>query len=164
MPGKSQGSTFSARLEARKRDSTLQLLFKCARLLNEAALGRVRTRSGLDVRPSHTALFPHIDLAGTRLTELARRLGVSKQAASQLVEELEEMGIVRRSPDPSDGRAKLVHFSARGKRGLLAGLEVLRTLEAELAAAVGAHRMGELHDTLARLLDTIERPPAPSSG
>lgn len=156
-------SSFSDKLESRKSESTLQLLFKAARLLNETALGRVRVKSGLAVRPSHTALFPHIDLAGTRLTDLADRLGVTKQAAGQLVQELEGMGVLERAPDPTDGRAKLVRWSARGKRGLLAGLDVLQTLEAELAAAIGARRVQDLHDTLARLLAHLE-PPAPVDG
>src|SRR5690348_16870172 len=85
---------FDAELERRKHESTLQLLFKAARLLDEAALARVaEQRGGLRLRRSHTALFPHIDLAGTRITDLAERLGVSKQAVSQLVDDLEELGV-----------------------------------------------------------------------
>ena len=64
------------------------------------------------IRPAHTALFPHIDLSGTRQTALARRMGVSKQAVGQLVSELEQMGALERVPDPSDGRARLVRFAA----------------------------------------------------
>ena len=55
----------------------------------------MREKTGVaTIRPSHTALLPHIDLEGTRLTVLAERLGVSKQATSQLVGDMEEMGMV----------------------------------------------------------------------
>ena len=67
-------------------------LFKAARLINEDAIARVRERTGEPVRVAHTALLPHVDLEGTRLTELARRMGVTKQAVGQLVDELEQMG------------------------------------------------------------------------
>lgn len=142
---------YSRRLEDAKAASTAQLLFRCARLLNERALAEVRALSGQPVRAAHTALFPHLDLEGTRPTELARRLGVSKQAVGQLIDELEAMGMVERRPDPEDGRARRVHFSARGREALLHGLGVLRGLEAELAAQIGPAQMQALHGALVAL-------------
>jgi DNA-binding MarR family transcriptional regulator len=134
------------------------LLFKSARLLDEQALARVRARSGITtLRPAHTKLLPHIDLAGTRLTDLAARLGVSKQAAGQLVDELIELGMLERVAHPEDGRARMVRFSARGRRGLLHGLGVLQELEGELATAIGAPEIARLRELLARLLAALER-------
>jgi DNA-binding MarR family transcriptional regulator len=148
---------FRAELERRKKDSVGQLLFRAARLFNEMALARVRERlGGPKVRASHTSLFPFVDLEGTRLTELAARMGVSKQAAGQLVGELEEMGVLERVPDPADGRAKLVRFSARGRRGLLEGLALLRRLELELSAQMQEGDMDRLHGILVRLLAALE--------
>src|SRR4051812_27451098 len=85
---------YTKRLEAEKARSTLQLLFKAARLLNEQAIARVRSRTKMPVRVAHTTLLPHVDLGGTRLTDLAARLGVTKQAVGQLVDELVAMGIL----------------------------------------------------------------------
>jgi len=148
---------FRAELERRKKDSVGQLLFRSARLFNEMALARVRERlGGPKVRASHTSLFPFVDLEGTRLTELAARMGVSKQAAGQLVGELEDMGVLERVPDPADGRAKLVRFSARGRRGLLEGLALLRRLELELSAQMHEGDMDRLHGILLRLLAALE--------
>jgi DNA-binding MarR family transcriptional regulator len=134
-------------IEQRKLESTLQLLFRAARLVNEEALRRAQSKSGKVVRAAHTMLFPHIDWCGTRQVELARRLGISKQAVGQLVDELEEMGMLERVADPEDGRAKLVRFTEAGKQGILHGLSVLRELECELAsdpAAWAAFRAGLL--------------------
>ena len=61
----------------------MQLLFKAARLVNERAIGEVRRRTKQPLRVGHTTLFPHVDVDGTRLTDLAARLGVSKQAVVQ---------------------------------------------------------------------------------
>jgi DNA-binding MarR family transcriptional regulator len=140
-------------LEAAKRASTLELLFKCARLANEAALARVP--GGAVVRPAHTTLFPHIDLHGTRLTELARRVGISKQAVGQLVDDLEALGMVRREPDPDDGRAKRVVWTERGRQGLLEGLATLQAFEKELAAACGVRRWAGLRGGLIALHDHL---------
>ena len=143
-------------LEARKRASTAQLLFKCARIVNERAIARLRSETGLPVRVAHTLLFPHVDFEGVRLTELAEKLGVSKQAVGQLVDELEQMGALERVSDPRDGRAKLIRFSSRGREGIFQGLGVLAEIERELESALGAKRFAELHRALLELADHLE--------
>ena len=76
---------YRAQLEEAKLASTAQLLFACARMVNERALARApRAPNGRAVRQAHTALFPHVTLEGVRITELAARLGVSKQAVGPL--------------------------------------------------------------------------------
>ncbi len=141
-------------LEDAKRASVGQLLFRCARQLNERAIARVRQATGKPVRTAHTLLFPHIDLTGTRQTELARRLGVSKQAVGVLVDELVAMGALERLPDPADGRARLVRF-ADGPDTLLHGLQVLAGLERELAEELGPSRWAALHEALLALDRTL---------
>lgn len=148
---------FLAELERRKRASTAQLLFRAARLLNESALERVRRETGIaSIRAAHTTLLPHLDFTGVRLTDLAERLGVTKQATFQLVEELEAHGLVEKRDDPADRRAKLIRFSKKGERALLDGLRVLGELERELEAAIGPERFAALHDALAHLLPVLE--------
>lgn len=149
---------FTDKLELEKSRSTLQLLFKAARLLNERALEEARRRMNKPVRLAHTTLLPHVDLDGTRLTEIARRLGVTKQAAGELVDELVEMKLLERVTDPADARAKLVRFSARGRAGLLDGLAILRELEDDLAKHVGEKKMRIVHDALAAIVAAEEMP------
>jgi DNA-binding MarR family transcriptional regulator len=145
-------------LEAKKRASTAQLLFKCARLVNERALARVAEKGGGAARPAHTALFPHVPLdGGIRLTELASKVGITKQAVGQLVDELEAMGLFERVPDETDARAKLVRFTARGRRELHRGLAVLAEVEEELAVAVGRAKLRALHEALLALHDHLVR-------
>lgn len=149
--------SFPEALEAAKRASTAQLLFKCARLVNERALATFPGAEGeARPRPAHMALFPHIALDGTRPSELAKKLGVSKQAVGQLVGELEAMGIVERRPDPDDGRAKRVCFTEQGLRSILDGLAHLRRVEAELAQAIGEDTMSSLREALLVLHDQLE--------
>jgi len=144
-------------LEQKKRASTAQLLFRAARLLNEWALATVREETGNpNIRAAHTSLLPHLGFQGTRLTELADKLGVSKQAAFQLVEELEAQGMVEKVADPADGRAKLIRFSKRGERALMEGLRVLGQIERTLSATIGRKRFEALHDALLALMPVLE--------
>lgn len=147
--------SFARELDARKRGSTAQLLIRCGRLLNERGLARSAEKFGIPVRAAHTSLFPHLDLEGTRQTELARRMGISKQAVNQLVTELVGFGVLERVPDPSDGRAQLVRFTVGGTRSLLDGLAVLNELDVEVREQLGGARMDALHDALTRLNDAL---------
>ena len=146
-------------LERVKQGSVGQLLLKGARLLDERALGRFnRQGPRVALRPAHTSLFPHIDKEGTRLTELARRLGVTKQAVGQLVGDLEALRVLERADDPQDGRAKLVRFTDKGLRAMHHGLSVLRGIEGDLERRLGRSRLRELHEALALVVDELSRP------
>ena len=149
--------------ETTRDAATLQLLFKAARLANERALARAAADAQRPpVRAAHTALFPHLDFDGIRLTDLAARVGVTKQAVGQLVDDLADLGMVERISDPTDKRARRVRFSRRGHAALLQGLGVLREIEDTLGAAVGRKRMRELHETLKLIVGALES--APTSG
>jgi DNA-binding MarR family transcriptional regulator len=153
-----------SRFEATRDATTLQLLFKAARLANEQALARVAASApaGTRVRPAHTALFPHLGFEGIRLTDLAAKVGVTKQAVGQLVDDLAALGMVERVSDPDDSRAKRIRFSRRGHAALMHGLGVLRAIQDGLAAAVGARRMRELHETLKLVIAALDADAADS--
>lgn len=139
--------------------STFELLFRAARLVNERAIARVQAAGGT-LRAAHTQLFPHISVEGVRLTELADKLGVTKQAIGPLVDDLEREGVVERVDDPDDRRAKRIRWTRKGQRALLHGLGVLATLEHELAREVGKARLADLADTCERLIAALDKPVA----
>src|SRR5260370_21117479 len=61
-------------------------------------------------------VFQRIAPDGSRLTDLADQAQMSKQSAGVLVDQLERLGYVRRVPDPTDGRARLIVIEERGRR------------------------------------------------
>ena len=71
------------------------------------------------------------------LTELAERLGVTKQAAIKVVDEMEARGFLTRVPHPADRRAKVLTLTAKGERVRAAALRESTTMEHELRAATG---------------------------
>ncbi|MGV9286896.1 MarR family winged helix-turn-helix transcriptional regulator [Streptomyces sp. NPDC003719] len=66
------------------------------------------------VRPAHGFAFTRLAPDGATVTDLAAHLRVTKQAASQLVDELVRKGFVERRPHPADARARLVVLTERG--------------------------------------------------
>ena len=66
------------------------------------------------VRPAHGFAFARLATAGATATDLAVHLGVTKQAASQLVDEIVRKGYAERRPHPDDARARLVVLTERG--------------------------------------------------
>ncbi|MFN7142271.1 MAG: MarR family winged helix-turn-helix transcriptional regulator [Myxococcota bacterium] len=145
-------------LAAAKAVSLGHLLLRTSRLLNDIGVARVRRDLGYDgLRAAHMQVLPHLDLAGTRATDLAKRMGISKQAVGQLLDEIEALGVIERVPDPADRRARLVRFTEKGRAGLLVGLGVLAGVERELVEAVGAETIARLKEDLTALLPVVER-------
>lgn len=138
------------------RESVTQRLLRVARLVDERAIAEINREAGRPLlRPALTRVFPHIDFGGVRITELAIRLGVTKQAASQLVAELEAEGVVELLPDPEDGRARRVSWTRRGLEAMGHGLSVLGRIEGALATRIGRRRLRELGDTLDAIEDAL---------
>lgn len=87
------------------------------------------------VRPAHGFAFTRLAPDGATVTELAVHLGVTKQAASQLVDELVRKGYAERRPHPGDARARLVVLTESGRAC---------TRAAEEAAAEAVRAWGEV--------------------
>ncbi|MFG1807255.1 MarR family winged helix-turn-helix transcriptional regulator [Streptomyces sp. NPDC049040] len=104
-----------------------------------------------DIRPTHGFVFTRLAPDGATVTQIATHLGFTRQAASQIVDELELKGYVERRPHPDDARARLVLLTERGWR-------CTRAAEASAAEAVrpwvemlGERRLLALRDELVRL-------------
>jgi DNA-binding MarR family transcriptional regulator len=89
---------------------------------------------------ARSVVAQHLDPRGMSQAALVERIGLTKQAVQQLLDSLEEDGIVRREPDPNDGRAKRVVYTKRGLAALADAVEVKRTIEAEYEKKLGARR------------------------
>ena len=89
------------------------------------------------VSAAHVHLTRHLALQGDRLTDLAQRAGMTKQAMAQLVDQCEAWGLVTREPDPLDARARRVRFTPTGLAWLQAFRDAVAQAEAEFRAEVG---------------------------
>jgi DNA-binding MarR family transcriptional regulator len=99
------------------------------------ALSNLAARS--QVSAAHVHVTRHLALEGSRLTDLALRAGMSKQAMGDLVDQCEAWGLVTREADPLDARARRVRFTATGLAWLQAFSEAVAQAEAEFKGEVG---------------------------
>lgn len=118
-----------------------------------------------DIREAHLQIFGNLGVDGVRLTELAARAQLSTAAASELVDDLQASGYLERRPDPSDGRAKLIYPTPRGRRALDAAGDRVAVIEQRWAAVVGEAAFEAAMQTLHLLVqDSAPRPePEPES-
>jgi DNA-binding MarR family transcriptional regulator len=82
---------------------------------------------------------------------LAQRAEISKQAMMQLVDELIEIGCLRRTPDPLDARAKVVRLTAKGLRHRAAARKAIAAVESRARRHLGDRRFDALRGTLVEL-------------
>ena len=134
-----------------ERPNLGKLLARPYLALSAALDGRLAAAGFGDVRAAHGVVFAVIDEEGTRVTDLAARAGMTKQAMAELVAHLEARGYVRREPDPADRRARLVRLTRRGWECIAAGRAIAAELEDELTARWGAEPMAVLRVHLATL-------------
>ena len=127
------------------------LLLGAARTVVDGVDAGVRARGFADLRPAHGFAFTLLSAGGATIVELAQHLGVTKQAAGQMVDDLVAKGYVERRPHPTDARARLVVLTDRGwactRAADAAAEETLRPW----AEQMGERRLNELRADLARI-------------
>ena len=89
------------------------------------------------VTAAHVHITRHLALQGDRLTDLAQRAGMTKQAMAHLVDQSEAWGLVTREADALDARARRVRFTPTGLAWLQAFRDAVAQAEAEFRAEVG---------------------------
>jgi DNA-binding MarR family transcriptional regulator len=93
--------------------------------------------------------FPGPD--GVRPSTLAERAGISKQAMNQLLRSLEGLGYIVRSDAPDEGGARIISFTKRGRAAYSKIHDILRDIEREWSAELGATRFAQLKELLCRV-------------
>lgn len=133
-----------------------QLLTQLTRLFQTELFERLIAAGLEGARVPHTHVTAYIKADGSRLTELATQARMTLPAMSELVDDLQRIGIVERRADPSDGRAKLICLTDAGWEAMSTGRGVIAQIEAEYAALVGSERFEEAAQTLDELLRGLD--------
>jgi len=130
--------------------STLRvLLMQRHELLYERALAAAELHGYGFVTPALARLFIQVANGPTSVSELARRLAISRQSLHQTVLAACERGLVELTEDPHNQRVRIVRFTEAGKRMSQTVLAVDRSLERDLAERIGARNVERLKEILA---------------
>ncbi|WP_328870311.1 MarR family winged helix-turn-helix transcriptional regulator [Streptomyces sp. NBC_00287] len=116
------------------------------RRINDGVVAR-----GFEGRSAYGFAFTRIAAGGATVTELAGHLGVTKQAASQLVDELVRKGYVERRPHPRDARARLLVLTEHGWANTRAAEEAAADVVREWSAVLGEAEVRALGRQLLRI-------------
>lgn len=98
-------------------------------------------------------VLAHLGPSGISQALLTERMGLTKQAVQQLVDQLEAQGVVGRAPDPNDGRAKRIVLTELGLRDFAERNRVKRLIEQQYREKLGSEAFAALEAALAKLAD-----------
>ncbi|MGW6529422.1 MarR family winged helix-turn-helix transcriptional regulator [Streptomyces venezuelae] len=125
-----------------------QLLGDARRWFEDELLAALEADGAAPVSPTQVQLFAALDDQGTTVSELARRMGVTRQTAHQAVHGLVAAGLLEQTPDPASGRQRLIRRTGEGERvHRQAGL-ILERLEQQLAERIGREQADALRAAL----------------
>jgi DNA-binding MarR family transcriptional regulator len=129
-------------------------LLRAARRAYGAAIRAALADAGCDDMPRNGSyVIGAIARTGASLSQIIKGLGVSKQAAGQLVDTLVTRGYLDRSPDPDDRRRLTVTLTERGHAAATVIRSVIERVDADLAGRVGTEHVAHTRATLAALIE-----------
>lgn len=144
------------------REPVGQLLVQLLREFRRELFAPASEAGYPDIRAPHLQIFGNLDVAGIRLTVLSERAQLSLAAASELVNELQDLGYLERKPDVTDGRAKLIVPTARGRKALRDARDRVAEIEQHWSGLVGPDRFSTGCRTLQDLLDILNDTETPA--
>jgi DNA-binding MarR family transcriptional regulator len=132
---------------------SLPALLRHARTTYGTAMRRAQIGVGCeDIPRNGSYVLGAIARGGSPLSGIIEGLGVSKQAAGQLVDTLVVRGYLDRAPDPDDRRRMTVSLTDRGRAAAEAGRQAVDRIDEQLAARVGPESVAHTRATLAALI------------
>jgi DNA-binding MarR family transcriptional regulator len=144
------------RLRLYRNSRLYRSLTRTLRVYNRLMVTRLHERGFEDFAPAFPSLLSNLDTDGTRIGMLANRAGVTRQAAGQLLREIERCGYVERRESARDARATMVHFTPRGRRLLATVLELVDEIEGDFAKTMKAGEFERVRKGLLHIADRID--------
>ena len=117
-------------------------------LVRRRMLERLHEHGFDDLEAAHLNVLQYPGPQGTRPSELAARLGMSKQALNYLLGELERLGYLERQPDPDDRRSKRIALTPRCVSAIPVIRDAVREVEVAWAQQLGEKRFDQLRELL----------------
>ena len=148
--------TSEMRLLTMRRQSLGRRLYSLYRIYDSLVLEALHEGGFSDIRPVHTDVLRSVELGGSRLTDVAASCNITKQAASQVVKELVELGYLSLLTVPHDTRVRMVVFTERGMSLILQLGENFTQIDARLAELIGEDKLKAFREDLDRMIRGFE--------
>ncbi|KQW55942.1 MarR family winged helix-turn-helix transcriptional regulator [Variovorax sp. Root411] len=135
--------------EGWRTDNVGRLLSSALRRFEERVMSLMVERGHAQTRRSHVNLTRHLDIDGTRITELARRAAMTNAAMTELIDQCESIGLVERLADPTDKRVRIVRFTPAGESWLKDFGRAVAQAQREMSREVGEDQLAVVLAALA---------------
>ncbi|HEX5071013.1 MAG TPA: MarR family winged helix-turn-helix transcriptional regulator [Vicinamibacterales bacterium] len=145
-----------AAIRAYRNTRLYRPLARALRVYHRRLLDGIRKHGFEDFSDAFPPLLANLDVQGTRIGVLAQRAGVTRQAAGQLVREIERCGYVERKASATDARATVVRFTPKGRRLLATIFDLVEDIEADFARHLAPAEFERLRASLLRLANGID--------
>ena len=125
-----------------------QILLKASQWISSGMLHLMHERGHTQLGQVHLTFFSHLNCGITQASDVARRMGISRQAVYKITKELQEMEILTLESDPEDGRQKIISMTKRGEQVALDSRDCLDVIEARLTEKIGQENFDMLFSVL----------------
>ena len=141
---------------AEEQETLGRLLFWAEHVVVQRTIDALKSDDGAPITFAELQVMQQLCLQDMRLTALAERMRMTKQAALQIVDGLERKGVVERRPDPDDGRAKVIGYTEAGFRLIETVIDATIAIEAGIAATIGKESLRALKRNLQKMVESKE--------
>ena len=151
--------TFSEENDSSKIVSTREMLIGAmlrapAEAIHRRIIRELNAAGFKGLSLAHMAVFRYPGPDGERPSVIAERANMSKQAMNRLLGSLEDLGYLRRSDAPDEGRARIVHFTKRGHAAYAKAIDILQDIERDWMAVLGPKDFTRLKEILFRVWES----------
>lgn len=117
--------------------------------LEDGVRNYVQAQNHPSITRSEGLVMAHVILGNQRPADMARGLGISRQAVHTTIRQMEKKGIVEMNEDPSNRRLRLVQLTETGQQMRNDGMKAMEMILAELGQRIGKRKVAQLSDILA---------------
>ena len=131
-------------------------LMELSELWNRELMKRSLARGHAGLKMSFATVMAYAGFPNARLTDIAARNGLTKQAISQIAREIASLGYIRLTPDPDDARARNIVLTERGRLLIAESLAEIEEFHTEMVALIGAEKMATLETIITELCEKVQ--------
>jgi DNA-binding MarR family transcriptional regulator len=131
-----------------------RLMQRADRQFSEKVIAAIAATPGFESTTlAYASVMRHMSPKGSRITDIAKRAGVTKQAIGQIVAQMEADGVVEVVSDPDDARAKIVRIPRSQMGKYRQASEIVAQQYKDVEARLGKDGVAKLHELLTKLVE-----------
>jgi DNA-binding MarR family transcriptional regulator len=138
-----------------RRRSLGRHLYTLYRIYDSRVLAGLHSAGFTDIRPVHTDIVRSVDVGGSRVTDVASRCNITKQAAGQVIKELVSLGYVSQMTDRKDTRVRMVIFTAKGMDLIVHLGGIFKRIDSKLAAVIGIKELATFRSQVDQMIEKL---------